>query len=442
LNPIRMITLTRRLNDRAAPAALALGLAAATGALTLLALVWFQAAVALLYAAGFCALAWRYPAITLMLILASAPFQQDMSVGGPVRFSIAEIHLALAFPVFVLRMILQGRRVSLGAVGWPVLLYLGICIACSVLHWRATSLVSLLQMGIYMIVAVAIFGYFAPRAQDLRLSLDAVIWVGVALSILQIVAPGPLEAWFGLNKNGLGSSLASAVVICFELYLTAADEPRRRRKLMLAMSILSAALLMTLSRGSWMACLAGILLVVIFRRQFRLVLTGSLVLIPVLVACWAWLPAESRDYATSFDQSRFNISMRYKSIDFAEQEFHQSPITGVGVGLRKEYDATNVVLLTLAETGLPGLAAFLLIPLVICVMGWRIYHQLPAADPLTSFPILAAALTVGRLAHGTVDHYWSRGAILIAWGAVGMALAAQRSLRERRRQVVITGSEA
>ena len=35
--------------------------------------------------------------------------------------------------------------------------------------------------------------------------------------------------------------------------------------------------------------------------------------------------------------------------------------------------------------------------------------------------VLAVALTIGRLAHGMVDHYWSRGPVTVAWAAVGMA---------------------
>jgi hypothetical protein len=36
---------------------------------------------------------------------------------------------------------------------------------------------------------------------------------------------------------------------------------------------------------------------------------------------------------------------------------------------------------------------------------------------------LAGGLVLGKLAHGLVDHYWSRGALMIAWAMVGMALS-------------------
>jgi hypothetical protein len=44
---------------------------------------------------------------------------------------------------------------------------------------------------------------------------------------------------------------------------------------------------------------------------------------------------------------------------------------------------------------------------------------------------LGAALVVSRLAHGLVDHYWSRGAIMIAWAAAGMATFAFWEVKRR-----------
>jgi hypothetical protein len=44
---------------------------------------------------------------------------------------------------------------------------------------------------------------------------------------------------------------------------------------------------------------------------------------------------------------------------------------------------------------------------------------------------LGAALVVSGLAHGLVDHYWSRGAIMIAWAAAGMATFAFWAVKRR-----------
>jgi hypothetical protein len=46
--------------------------------------------------------------------------------------------------------------------------------------------------------------------------------------------------------------------------------------------------------------------------------------------------------------------------------------------------------------------------------------------PIGSAHALAGALVLAKFMHGLVDHYWSRGAIMVAWSSVGIALAARR----------------
>ena len=106
---------------------------------------------------------------------------------------------------------------------------------------------------------------------------------------------------------------------------------------------------------------------------------------------------------------------------------------GVGVGLRKEYDATNIVWLTLAETGVLGLGAFLLLHAGILRMVWTTQRHLHRSDPLFSAAALGAALVTGKFIHGLVDHYWSRGPLLISWAAAGMATHAYFAVRGRLR---------
>jgi hypothetical protein len=91
------------------------------------------------------------------------------------------------------------------------------------------------------------------------------------------------------------------------------------------------------------------------------------------------------------------------------------------VGLRKEYDATNVFLLTLAETGVVGMAAFLYLHIAMALMVWRARRFAPRDDMLFTALALGGALVLSKFIHGMVDHYWSRGALMIAWASAGMA---------------------
>jgi hypothetical protein len=395
--------------------------------LTWVAIQWPIVVAAVVYAGLFLSLAWRWPQIALAMIFALAPFQNDLSGGGPVRFSIAEINLFLTLPVFLTRTIMLRRRIPIGPITLPVAFYFAVCLFSSVHSWRATSLVSLIQMFLYMVAATTVFSCFFNKPRDLVVPLYALVCVGSGVSLAMMIAPRLLN----LNKNGVGASLACAVVVCAELWFVA-KSVRRRAILVAAMLTITAGLIFSLSRGSWMAAITGLAVVAGLRRQFDLLLKMALLMLPGIAIFWSLLPAESREYATGFSKDRYNIQMRYESLESAGRLFHAHPMTGVGVGLRKEYDATNVIMLTLAETGAPGLATFLLIYVAVIILVVRTQRCFARDDPLYSLVALGGALALGRLAHGLVDHYWSRGAIMMAWASVGMTVAAYYTARLRR----------
>jgi hypothetical protein len=395
--------------------------------LTWVALQWPLVAAAAVYAGLFVSLAWRWPQVALAMIFALAPFQNDLSGGGPVRFSIAEINLFLTLPVFLTRTIMLRRRIPVGPLTLPIIFYFAVCLFSSAHSWRPTSLVSLIQMFLYMVAAVTVFSCFCNKPRDLVVPLYALVCVGSGVSLAMMIAPKLLN----LNKNGVGASLACAVVVCAELWFVARSV-RRRAILVVAMLTITAGLIFSLSRGSWMAAITGLAVVAGLRRQFDLLLKMGLLMLPGIGIFWSLLPAESREYATGFSKDRYNIQMRYESLESAGRLFHAHPMTGVGVGLRKEYDATNVIMLTLAETGAPGLATFLLIYVAVIILVVRTQRCFARDDPLYSLVALGGALALGRLAHGLVDHYWSRGAIMMAWASVGMTIAAYYAARLRR----------
>jgi hypothetical protein len=112
------------------------------------------------------------------------------------------------------------------------------------------------------------------------------------------------------------------------------------------------------------------------------------------------------------------------------EQYEKNPVYGVGVGLRKEYDATNVQWLLLAETGVLGLATFLLVHLCFLSMIWKTRRWYPSSDFRYSLLSIAGALILYKFVHGSVDHYWSRGAITPAWASVGMAVFAYYAVRQ------------
>jgi hypothetical protein len=371
------------------------------------------------YAIGFLALTWSRPYLALLLIMATVPFQQDVSGSDAgLKFSLAEINLALTIPMWL--MARRKRHHRAYAFGASLFAYLAISVLASVLHWHASSsLLSLLQMGLYLVVGVGVFARVPVSLKDYLPGLYALIAACVVLAIATVVVRKGYV--MTMHKNGVGASLASAVVIGVELWLARALSVPRRA-IAIATAICVVGLILSLSRGAWLAAVIGVLVIFTMRREYRTIFRVSITLLPVLVIAWMMLPAEKREGAFDFDPNRPNIKARYESIALAREKFVSSPIFGTGVGVRKEIDATNLWWVTLAETGVFGAIAFMAIQGSLLHMLIRLRRVISPSDPRFTFVVLGGALAFGRVAHGMFDHYWSRGALMAAWAAVGMLI--------------------
>jgi hypothetical protein len=410
----------------------AAGVAAVLAAVPLVWLTLQQAiyGMAVVYVLAFLSAAWRWPHVALMLIFASAPFQADVSGGGGPKFSITEVNLALTLPVFYLQGLKRkGLVFTTGPLTLPVILYFLVCLYSSSQNWLgAAAVTSFFQMFNYMVLAVAMFATFSDRCERNLLSLNALVVVGVLLAAYKLSGAG----FLGLHKNGIGASLACTLIVGIELWFAAANKPGRQNWLLAALLIITAAMISTLSRGAWLSATVGMLVIFSMRREWRQLRRIALVLVPLIVLCWYYLPQADRDYATGFSKSRYNIQLRYASIDIARRHYERHPVYGDGVGWRKLYDATNTPMLLLAETGILGLLSFLLIHIVFYRMVWQTQRRLERTDPAYSFLAVGAALLLGKLTHGMVDHYWSRGAVTLAWSSVGMALGTYYYVKSRQ----------
>ena len=412
----------------------------------------------MLYAAGigyvlaYFAVCWKRPQVAMALIFALAPFQNDIGAmnrrpdpndplannddssggGSGPHYSMAEINLMLAAVLFIIK----RRPLLFGPAFLPTMAYLLVCTASSMVSWRASTLTSMVQMILYIVVAVAVFTSLGRDERDYTLSYYGLLLVGMILAVAVLVTHSGYV--LNLHKNGVGGSLSCAVIVATELWL-AAPTPRRRMIMGWVLATLVAGLFFTLSRGGWVGAGVGIILILAMRREFRTLVKVLVAFVPLICICWFLLPEKSRDYTTGLSAKNENIQMRYNSVEFARENFDQNPYLGVGVGLRKEYDATNLFWLMLAETGVPGAATFVLLQFAMVRMVWKTQKRLSRNDPLYSAVAIGGALMLGRFIHGMVDHYWSRGAITIAWAGAGMAtygylVVRQRDARERARR--------
>ncbi|MBE7158102.1 MAG: hypothetical protein INR62_06645 [Rhodospirillales bacterium] len=388
---------------------------------------------ALLVAAGVYALLfWSVAAWSsrwaLLLIFAVTPFQNDVSGGGPLRFSLAEVNLLLCLPI----LFFKARRLQFGPTFLPACVYLAVCLFSALGQWRPSTAQSLVQAGIFTVALVTVFASLARETEDYRLAINGLIVVAIALAFAVFLSGSSYV--FGLNKNGVGASLASTFVVALEMWLRARSG-RARTFYLLACLIIGFGCLITVSRGAWLTAITGSIVVLLMHGRIGLILKSAAAMIPLLALGWWLLPENSREYALGFGHERTNIQLRYESIAYAQTLFAENPLQGAGMGLRKDYDATNVVLLCLAETGVPGLLTFLGLNAAACWMVWRPYRRTPPHTLAASLLVIAPALIVGKFMHGLVDHYWSRGSLTTAWAAVGMATFVISEQRRQRRRL-------
>lgn len=390
-------------------------------------------AIAILYAAAFSICAWRWPTVALMLIFASGPLQNDVSGGGPARFSLAEINLSLAFAVMILKAVPTRGRVLMGPLGPPILLYLAICGISSFRNWQErNAIISILQMVLYLLVAVSLFASYGSSPRDFMPALYGLVGVGAFLAVSVVV--GRDEGVFGIHKNGVGGSLAAAFVVALELWMAAAKDRRRQRLIGLCLLLISAGLVATLSRGAWLAAATGLLFVMAMRREFRMMVNITFLLIPVVALAWIFVPAEKQAYAVDVQVKQSgSFGDRLRNAEIAQRFINEDPFLGQGVGLRKQFDATNICLFTLAETGVLGLVAFLGIHFVLLRMVWRARFLLDPGDPAFSCLVIGGALVLGKFVHAQLDHYWSRGTVMMAWSTAGMATCAYHTALSQRK---------
>jgi len=398
-----------------------LAVLAALGAIALLGYYVSLPAAAIVYAVGYMLLTWLRPELALFLMFAAAPFPYDLG-GGPVKMALAEINLVLAAPVLFIRTIARRRRFVHSPIKWPVLAYFAVCVISSVIHGITNEgIVSMAQMALYMILAVFVFSSCVRENRLYYAAFYGLLFSAAAVAVLAVATRQSYV--LGVHKNAVGTNLAYAVIVCGELWLA---EPRRSHKRLLGLlgCLLVGGLVFSLSRGAWVGAAAGLAVITAMRRQFKLLLPGALLAGMVIAVFWQLLPRHDQEYATALGSGAYNVQTRLVSIEYAMRYFQTSPVLGVGVGLRKQYDATNVIVSTLAETGYLGLLTFLSIFVAFGTSVWRARGRLRIGDPLFSLLAIGLALMVCQFLHGCVDHYWSR-VLLVVWGAAGMAIYAR-----------------
>lgn len=377
-----------------------------------------------LFGIGFIFAVVSWPVVAFVFIFGAAPFNWDVG-GGPVNIAAADLALVLTLIAFLATH--RFRRVRNPLWG-PISVYFAVCllslIVNGVLDGTAASLV---QMGVYMVVTVYVFSAGIVEPRQVYPALYALIASCIVLVGMLIIVRDNYA--FGLHKNALGDAISMGVLAAAGLWM-GETEKKRRRNIAIALSILIGGLLGTLSRGAWLGTMGGILVILTLRGEWKKSLKLAAIALPLIAIVWALLPSASKEYATAIGTDAHNTQTRIYSLEYCWQLFQRSPIVGVGPGLRKNYDATNVAMMVLSETGVLGMVTFFSIFAVFAFMAQRVSKRLDVRDPMLVLVTIGAALMTDKFIHGMVDHYWVRG-MLPVWAGAGFVVYAYDRSRRR-----------
>jgi O-antigen ligase len=322
----------------------------------------------------------------------------------------------------------------------------------------AVSLDATVQTVCYLAM-VAMAASLLPSESPAGLSasriLSLLMFAGVAVVFSGIVfswaGGADLHGLFG-NKN----HFAGYLLLLLPLALSALLRSETRKETMAfgaAAILMACGLILSQSRGAWLALTPGLALVVMLqpkdrRTWFRLLGAGLLAVTLALAlnhaalqtTAWASLAAvQDVAAATSGQQPEGTLGPRLDYWQGALAIARDHPWLGTGPGTfasvfpayqsnpsyYSKY-AHQVLLQTLAEAGIPGMLALLGL---LLAFGWSVARGLPArlANPGATESVLAVGLAgglVASLAHNLVELDWYVPAIAIVAAAEGGLLLA------------------
>jgi O-antigen ligase len=390
--------------------------------------------VAVAYAFGFMIVSWHRLDISLAAVLVLAPWVQDVSGNaGVAKFSAAELHILLITVVQLTKVILDRRLITIGKLSGPVLLYMGLMGVSSYQGGiERDDLIALFQTGIFCFVLPFLFLDRSLTRQSHRNILLFAACSTILLGIFQIVA-GPKAFALGIHKNNMGQGMAAGL----SLWMCAWFDGSKGwwNKLVLpAIAVVTVALVFTLSRGAWVGAVCALVTLAVMYGRIQLLIRAALLIVPLVFVMWNYLPKDDQEYAASFDRQKYyNINARFNNFEQTSALIAKSPYIGHGISIRKQLDATNLVMVTLAEGGIIGFVLFLVLLATYFTIVVRQVRRIPNSDPRFFIVAASCAVMVSRLGHAQFDHYWVRGASTIAWASVGMVLAVGRSISVTRR---------
>jgi len=231
----------------------------------------------------------------------------------------------------------------------------------------------------------------------------------------------------------LSISLALAASVLFT------NLPRAYKVLaMWVLGLGSVALILTFSRGGWIALMLAVALLS-FGAWRRRGLSLKMPIATAAVLLLLLLPFHSLVSTRLFGDDSGSAESRVPLMNLAFRIVEANPVLGVGANnftvvmnryLSPEFRqgflfaVHNKYLLVLAETGLVGLLAFLAFLLGAVRKGWQCWRD--CEEPLSSLALGLTAGIAGHMVHMTVDVFRGRPTQQLVWLIAGLLTAIYR----------------
>lgn len=365
--------------------------------------------------------------------------------------------LAVAAAFWLVRWLTYGRPSVRTAGDWAIgllILLLPVTLWATALPEVTRPQVLQLLMGIALYYAAANWAVSAGRLAALLAGLVA---AGLALAALApflgatpaavrfIPAPlaGALARVTGtLNPNIVAGALALLAPLALAGLLFAPGRPWGRILAAAAALGMLAAIVLSQSRGAWIAVTCAGLLLVVLRWRWGWLAALAAVAGGAL-AVWRIGPQQAAEMAVA-GKALGGMDQRLEIWSRALYMLQDFPFTGIGMGTFRQVanllypfflagpdaeipHAHNLFLQVGVDLGLPGLIAWTALLLLVFVAGWQVYRRgrVLGEGRLAGLGAGVLASQVALVVHGLTDApVWGTRPAVVVWALWGLAMAA------------------
>ena len=402
----------------------------------------------------------------LATILLDIPFQVDFNlfqrvenIGlgslGALNISVTTISILILYSIWLLELMFKQAQLParfLFRAGLPLFVYL----TFNIVSLAAAQDIRLSSFKIFFLIEMFLLYIYIVgtiRTQKDVLFIVTVLMIGLVAEGLIIIYAKHIgqsitiirgiEAHvFGYNAR-IGGTLGNPNVTAGYLSLLIAPTigilmtriNRFYKSLaLLAFSFGVIALILTYSRGGWIATILSLaLLFCIAWYQGKFPLKSAIFIVTLASVCWVYFqePIRARTQGDHYGSTKVRIHMMQRAFRIILDK----PIFGVGTNnysvFLKQYESVrrfpgiesnavvhNKYLLVWAETGIGGLAAFIWFLLTTLHQGWQVWKF---KDPFLSPLALGFTVAIiGQMVHMLVDIFHVRCLVQILWLSAGL----------------------